>query len=120
MKRTALALATAATLALTTITISGPALAGGARTATGGLAPPAYTWGSGYYGNGPTYYGEYAPLAYDSYAFGYEYPVYTGGDVTATSVDLVNYRFQHRRVVGPATVYYHGDYPRAYRMHRHW
>jgi hypothetical protein len=70
MKRTARALATAATLGLSTVALSGPALADGARTAIGGLAPPAYAWGSGYgaYGNGPVYYGEYAPLAYDSLA----------------------------------------------------
>lgn len=117
MKKTALALAAAATLGLA---IPGPALADGVRTATGGLPAPAYTWGPGYYGNGPTYYGEYAPTAYDSYAFAYEYPVYTGGNVTATAVDLVNDRFRRRRVVGPAVVYYHGDYPRAYRMHPHW
>src|SRR3954453_12600192 len=99
MKRTARALATAATLGLSTVTLSAPALAGAA-------------WGPGYgyYGAGPAYYGEYASLAYDSYAFDYEYPAYTGGDVTATSVDLFNYRFRHRRVVGPAVVYYRGEY----------
>jgi hypothetical protein len=30
----------------------------------------------------------------------YEYPVYTGRAVTATSVDLINPAFRHRRVVG--------------------
>ena len=34
-----------------------------------------------------------------------EYPVYTGRDVTAIAVDLVNSRFLHRRVVGPGVVY---------------
>ena len=72
MKRIARALAAAATLGLSTVALSGPALA----------------WGLGY-GNGPTYYGEYAPLAYDSYAFGYEYPAYSGGEVTATAVESV-------------------------------
>ena len=90
MKRTARALATAATLGL-----------------IGGLAPPAYAW-DGYYGNGPAYYGD---LAYDGY-FAYEYPVYTGGDVTAIAVDLFNNRFRHRRVVGPGVVYHRGEYPR--------
>jgi hypothetical protein len=103
MKRIARALAGAATLGLSTVALSGPALA----------------WGLGY-GNGPTYYGEYAPLAYDSYAFGYEYPAYTGGEVTATAVELFNYRFRHRRVVGPAVVYYRGGVPRAYRVNRYW
>ena len=98
MKRTARALATAATLGL-----------------IGGLAPPAYAW-DGYYGNGPAYYGD---LAYDGY-FAYEYPVYTGGDVTATAVDLFNDRFRHRRVVGPGVVYHRGEYPREYRVHRNW
>ena len=86
MKRTALALALAATLGL-----------------IGGLAPPAYAWGPGY-GNGPAYYGD-----------AYEYPSYTGGDVTAIAVDMFNSRFRHRRVVGPGVVYYRGEYPRTYR-----
>jgi len=102
MKRTARALATAATLGL-----------------VGGVAPPAYAWGPGYYGNGPAYYGEYGHLAYDGY-FAYEYPVYTGGDVTATAVDLVNGRFRHRRVVGPAVIYHRGEYPHEYRVHPNW
>jgi len=110
MKRTVCALATAAALGLGTVALSGPALADGARTAIGGLPAPAYGWGPGYgyYGNGPAYYGEYAPLAYDSYAFSYEYPAYTGGDVTAIAVDLFNYRFRHHRVVGQGVVYYRG------------
>jgi hypothetical protein len=81
MKRTARALATAATLGL-----------------MGALAPPAYAWGPG-------------PVAYDGY-FAYEYPAYTGGVVTAIAVDLVNGRFRHRRVVGPAVVYQRGYLPR--------
>ena len=101
MKRTALFLATAATLGLSTVTTS--ALAGG-LVAVGGLAPSANAWGPvfGYSGNGPVYYGEYAPVAYDSYAFAYQYPIYSGSQVTATAVELVNGRFRHRRVVGPA------------------
>jgi|SRR4051812_11090238 len=103
MKRTARALAAASILGLCTVVMSGPALA----------------WGLGY-GNGPAYYGEYVPRAYDSYAFAYEYPVYTGGDVTATAVELFNHRFRHRRVVGPAVVYYRGGVPRGYRVNRYW
>lgn len=49
--------------------------------------------------------------AYDGY-FAYEYPAYTGGVVTAIAVDLVNGRFRHRRVVGPAVVYQRGYLPR--------
>jgi hypothetical protein len=88
MKRTAGVLATVATLGL-----------------IGGLAPPAYAWGPGYgyYGNGPAYYGD-----------PYMYPSYTGSDVTAIAVDMVNSRFRHRRVVGPGVVYYRGEYPRTY------
>jgi hypothetical protein len=54
MKRTVCALATAAALGLGTVALSGPALADGARTATGGLPARAYGWGFGYgyYGNG--------------------------------------------------------------------
>ena len=120
MKKTALALSTAAALGLSAVAVSGPALAGEARTGTGGLATPAYPLGYGFYGNGPVYYGEYGPPAYDSYAFAYEYPAYTGGDVTAISVDLSNYRFRHRRVVGPGVVYYRGELPRPYRVNPYW
>jgi len=102
MKRTAFALATAATLGL-----------------IGGLASPAYAWGPGYYGNGPVYSGEWGPVAYDSYLV-YEYPAFTGNDVTAIAVDLVNGRFRHRRVVGPGVVYHSGEYPRDYRVNRNW
>ena len=101
MKRTAHALATAATLGL-----------------IGVLASPAYAWGPDY-GNGPVYNGEYGPLAYDSY-LAYEYPTYTGGDVTAIAVDLVNGRFRHRRVVGPGVIWHRGEYPRDYRVNRNW
>ena len=110
MKRTVCALATAATLGLGTVALSGPALADGARTAIGGLPAPAYGWGPGYgyYGNGPAYYGD-----------PYMYPSYTGSDVTAIAVDMVNSRFRHRRVVGPGVVYYRGEYPRIYRVNRY-
>jgi hypothetical protein len=45
------------------------------------------------------------PTAYDGYAIAYEVPVDTGRDVTAVRVDLVNSRFQHRRVAGPGVIY---------------
>ena len=114
MKRTALFLATAAALGLTAVAT--PALAGG-LVALGGLPPPATAWA---YGSGPTYYGDYVPSAYDSYAFAYQYPVYTGGQVTAIAVDLANYRFRHRRVAGPGVAWYGSQYPRSYRVHRYW
>jgi hypothetical protein len=122
MKRTVRVLAAAAILGFSAVATSGSALADGARSGTGGLATPAYPCGLiGYcfYGKGPVYYGEYAPLAYDSY-FAYEYPVYTGSDVTAIAVDLFNSRFRYRRVVGPGVVYYRGEYPHAYRVNRYW
>ena len=85
------------------VATSGSALAAGARSGTGGLPTSDYSWGFGYgfYGKGPVYYGQYASPAYDGYDFPYEYPVYTGGNVTAIAVDLVNSRFRHRRVAGP-------------------
>jgi hypothetical protein len=42
---------------------------------------------------------------YSVFSFG-EYPVYTGREVSATAVYLVNSRFLHRRVVGPGVVYH--------------
>ena len=45
------------------------------------------------------------PTAYDGYSIAYEVPVDTGRDVTAVRVDLVNSRFQHRRVAGPGVIY---------------
>ncbi|WP_156918303.1 hypothetical protein [Bradyrhizobium sp. Cp5.3] len=110
MKRTAGVLAAAAIVGLAAT--SGSALADGARSG----------WGLWYgsYGDGPAYYGEHALPAYDSYAFAYEYPVYTGSNVTAIAVDLVNSRFRHRRVVGPGVVYHRGEYPRPYRINPYW
>lgn len=114
MKRTALFLATAATLGFCAATTS--ALAGG-LVPVGGLPPLAYGWG--YYGNGPVYSGEYGPLAYDD-PFSYQYPIFTGRQVTATAVEMVNSRFRHRRVVGPGVAWYRGEIPRAYRVDRNW
>src|SRR5262245_58196087 len=109
MKRTALFLATAATLGLGTVAT--PALAGSGLVARGGLPPAPYAWWFA-----PLYNGAYAPLAYDSYAFGYEYPVNTGSTVTATAVELVNSRFRHRRVTGAGVAYYGAYIPGPYRI----
>src|SRR5262245_37804801 len=105
MKRTVLSLVTVATLGLSAIPTS--ALAGG-LVAVGGLAPAPYAWGSR---QGPIYYAGYTAPAYDSYAFAYEYPIYTGRTVTAIAVELVNSRFRHRRVTGPGIAYYRSEYP---------
>lgn len=122
MRKTARVWAIAFAFAISAMAASGPALAGD-MTGTGGLPYRGSGWW-GYYGNGPVNYGDgygaYGPLAYDSYAFAYEYPVYTGGQVAATAVDLFNYRFTHRRVVGPGVAYYHSEWPRMYRMNRYW
>jgi hypothetical protein len=110
MKKTALFLVTLAAFGA----VATSALAGG-LVAVGGLPSPAYG-----YGNGPVLYGEYAPLAYDSYVFSYEYPVFSGKQVTAVAVELANSRFRHRRVVGPGVAWYRSEYPRGYRVHRYW
>ena len=112
MKRTALFLAAAAAIGLGTAAT--PALAWG-LDAVGGLPPAPYAWGSA-----PLYYGAYAPLAYDSYVFGYEYPVYTGRTVTAIAVELGNSRFRHRRVTGPGVAYYRSYIPGPYRIRANW
>src|SRR5258708_31590558 len=79
MKKTALVLATAATIVLSAVTAPsaaearggwgwGGALAGGliAGAVIGGLASSAYGYGPGYgyYGGYPGYYGGYAPAYY--------------------------------------------------------
>lgn len=111
MKRTALFLAAAATLGLGAVAT--PAQAD-FRVALGGLSP-ANAWGSG-----PSYYGDYVPSAYDSYVFSYQYPVYTGRQVTAIAVDMSTSRFRHRRVTGPGVAWYGSNYPRFYRVNRYW
>lgn len=96
MRKIALALATAGTLAVASITAPtpaeargwfGPAVVGGlaAGALIGGLAASSYGWGwgpaYGYYGGyAPAYWGGYAP-AYDAYAYDYDtyYPGYYGG-----------------------------------------
>ena len=124
MRKSTRVSAIAFAFAVSAISAAGPALAGEPLTGTGGLPYREYGWG--YYGNGPAYYGEsgyyggYGPAAYDSYAFAYEYPAYTGTPVTATAVELFNYRFRHRQVVGPGVAYYRSEYPRGYRINRYW
>ena len=113
MRRIALFLATATALGAGATS----ALAGG-LVAVGGLAPSGAVYG--YYGSGPVYSGVYGPLAYDSYAFAYEYPIYTGRQVTAVAVELANSRFRHRPVAGPGVAYYRSYLPRPYRIHPNW
>ncbi|HKU07478.1 MAG TPA: hypothetical protein VJR30_15520 [Bradyrhizobium sp.] len=115
MRRTAVFLAAAATLGLGCL--STPALAGG-LVAVGGLPPTGAVYG--YYGGGPAYSGVYGPLAYDSYALAFEYPIYTGREVTAVAVEMVNSRFFHRRVAGPGVAYYRSYLQRPYRIHANW
>ena len=122
MRKAALILATAATLAVTAVAAPapaearggfGPGLAGGliAGALIGGLASNAYGYGPGYgyygggYGGG--YYGGYAPAYYGgSYYSGYA-PAYYG--------------YRYRRVYRPAYAYYGGWHHRGYRhYHRHW
>ncbi|MCC8939148.1 hypothetical protein H8A99_22395 [Bradyrhizobium sp. Arg68] len=91
MKRTPRLLLAVSLLGLSALASSGSALADG----DGAPFAPRFPWGFGY-GSPPTY---------DGYLFSNGYPVYTGRDVTAIAVDLVNARFRHRRVVGPGVIY---------------
>lgn len=135
MKKTALVLATAATIGLSAVTAPSPAearggwgwggaLAGGliAGAVIGGLASSAYGYpGYGYYGGypgyygyggyAPAYYGGYAPAYYGGYASYYDggyAPVYSG--------------YRYRRVIRPAYAYYGGPryVVRHHRHYRHW
>jgi hypothetical protein len=134
MKKTALVLATAATLGLSAVTAPapaearggfGPALAGGliAGALIGGIASSAYAYGPGYgyYGGyAPAYYGGYGPAYYGGYA-----PAYYGGYTTTYYDDYAPayYGYRSRRIIRPAYAYYGG--PRYYggrhhRWHRHY
>jgi hypothetical protein len=139
MKKTALVLATAATLGLSAVAAPAPAeargwgwggaLAGGliAGAVIGGIASSAYAYGPGYgyYGGYPGYYGGgYAPAYYGGYA-----PAYYGGYSTAYYGDdyaPAYYGYRYRRVVRPAYAYYGGPryygvrYHRWHRHYRHW
>jgi len=123
MKKTALVLATAATIGLSAVTAPSPAearggwgwggaLAGGliAGAVIGGLASSAYGYGPGY-----GYYGGYAPAYYGGYA-----PAYYGGYSTTyyDGYAPAYYGYRYRRVVRPAFAYYSG--PRYYVRHRHY
>jgi hypothetical protein len=115
MRKAALIIASAATLAVTAVTAPapaearggfGPALAGGliAGAVISGIASNAYGYGPsyGYYGGyGPSYYDGYAPAYYSGYA-----PAYYG--------------YAYRRVYRPAYAYYGGG-PRYFGgWHRGW
>lgn len=119
MQGTSKILAAAALLGIGALMTPGSALADGPRNGTGGL--PTVENGRGFgYGQGPSFYGQYAPVAEDSYVFNYEYPAFVGHDVRATAVDLSNSGFRHRRSIGPGIVYYRGEYPRPYRINQYW
>jgi hypothetical protein len=118
MKKSVLALATVATIGVTTLAAPSPAhawrggwgwgpgiaagLIGGA--VIGGIASSAYAYGPGYgyYGPGYGYYDGYAP--YYGSAYGYA-PAYYGGYAP------VYYGPRYRRVIRPAYAYG----PRYYR-----
>jgi len=119
MRGTSYIVAAAALVGIGALTASGSALAGGTRMGTGGLPTVENAWGFGY-GQGPSFYGQYAPIADDGHAFSYEYPVFVGHDVRAIAVDLSNSRFRHRPVAGPGIIYYRGQYPRPYRINQYW
>jgi hypothetical protein len=130
MRKTALVLATVATLGVTAVAAPaeargrfgygfGPALAGGliAGALFAGLASSAYAYGPGY-----GYYGGYAPAYYGGpayYGYGYDYgyaPRSYGSPYYAA------YYGYPRRVLRPAYAYYGG--PRYYggwgHRYRHW
>lgn len=148
MKRTAIALATAGTLAFTAIAAPAPAearggfwpgLAGGliAGAVIGGVASTAYGWGPGYgwgygwepaaYSWGPGY--AYAP-AYryaPAYYGGWYGPAYSTRYVTYydRTYPPVVYRPRVRPVVRSSFAYWGGPYHRWHhrhygRRHRHW
>jgi hypothetical protein len=140
MKKTALVLATAATIGLSAVTAPSPAearggwgwggaLAGGliAGALIGGLASSAYGYGPyGYYGGYPGYYGGYgyggyAPAYYGGYApayYGGYAPAYYGGYTTAYAPVYSGYRY--RRAIRPAYAYYAGPRYIRHRHYRHW
>jgi hypothetical protein len=132
MRKAALVLATAATLAATAVVAPAPAEARGgfgpglvgelfAGALIGGLASSAYAYGPGY-----GYYGGYAPAYYD-YDYDDYAPAYYGGYAPAYygGVAPAYYGYGYRRAYRPAYAYYGG--PRYYhyrgwhhRWHRHW
>jgi len=132
MRKLALVLATAVTLAVTAVAAPSPAHAryyghhGGAAIFGGliagamiaGIASSAYGYGPGY-----GYYGGYYPAypAYPAYYGGY-YPAYYGGYYPGYYGGYVRRPYYgYRRVYAPRYVHYYGG-PRYYghRLHRHW
>ena len=125
MKKTVLALATAATIGVSALVAPspaqawrgggwGPGLAAGLIGAAviGGIASSAYAYGPGYgYYGGPGYgyYGGYAPAYYGGYAHAY-YGGYRSGYYAP-----VHYGPGYRRVIRPAYAYYGPRYHRGYR-----
>lgn len=125
MKKTALALVTAATVGLAALAAPstaeahwrggfgrggfGPGLAGGlvAGALIGGLAAPAYAYGPGY-----GYYDDYAPVYSPGYAYA---PVAYYGGYRRSYYRPVYYGHRYRRIVRPAFAYYAG--PRFHRWH---
>jgi hypothetical protein len=141
MKKTVLALATAATIGVSALVAPspaqawrggwGPGLAAGLIGAAviGGIASSAYAYGPGYgyyggpgygyYGGyAPAYYGGYAPAYYGGYApayYNYGYaPAYYGGYRSGY------YGPGYRRVIRPAYAYYGPRYYRGYRYRYRW
>jgi hypothetical protein len=126
MKKTVLALATAATIGVSALVAPspaqawrgggwGPGLAAGLIGAAviGGIASSAYAYGPGYgYYGGPGYgdYGGYAPAYYN---YGYA-PAYNGGYRSGYYAP-VYYGPGYRRVIRPAYAYYGPRYYRGYR-----
>jgi hypothetical protein len=126
MKKTVLALATAATIGVSALVAPspaqawrgggwGPGLAAGLIGAAviGGIASSAYAYGPGYgYYGGPGYgdYGGYAPAYYN---YGYA-PAYYGGYRSGYYAP-VYYGHGYRRVIRPAYAYYGPRYYRGYR-----
>lgn len=137
MKRTALVLATVATLGVSAVAAPtpaearwrggfGPALAGGliAGAIFGGLASSAYAYGPGYgYYGYPRYYGGYYDGGYaPAYYGGYE-PYSWGGYTTSyysTGYAPADYGYRYRRVVRPAYAYYGAPFSRRHFYHHRW
>jgi hypothetical protein len=134
MKKTVLALATAATIGVSALVAPspaqawrggwGPGLAAGLIGAAviGGIASSAYAYGPGYgYYGGPGYgyYGGYAPAYYGGYApayYNYGYaPAYYGGYGSGYYAPAY-YGPGYRRVIRPGYAYYG---PRHYRGYRY-
>jgi hypothetical protein len=138
MRKAVLALATVATIGVTTLAAPspahawrgggwgwGPGIAAGliGAAVVGGIASSAYAYGPGYgyYGPGYGYYGGYAPVYYGGYSYApayYDYgyaPGYYGYRRSYYAAPAY-YGPRYRRVIRP---YAYG--PRVYRAHyRRW